>query len=601
MARLRLLRALRCVALLVLASLPALAAAERAPEVRFHINDEALAMWQLRLAPAQAKSAAFFSDTDYPHYRSWRWQADKADADGWHRLPALLITRQGREVRLDPALMRLDADGAAVLIADADKRPWLIADMAHQMPGPLLDWRHLSLRPLPALAKALEARDLQLGVIGALALRGGSGLAAKGGVNCRNTVLWPSPGALADVALTEMNSVIARGSRDCSGGSCVNPSPAASSSGEVVIAPDALLANVGDRDVPWFPKFFADSAPYGNDQHPYLVWAMYRQDADGSLVPLGVSGVKHAFFAQNTGCTCNGDYVLYRGCGDLYSAATNDMASVLGPRSEIDPSSGRWGRCGSVFDPDCNGSQDSSGFAQPFERRLLAAEADLLPMLNPGARWFIEAWYVVRDDANLDNSMGFREVLPGKNGTAWSFPTTSPLQAGPLISQWVDPASPTALSQAHRLTLADGRIQLAVQVSDLGGGQWRYRYALMNLDYADSQFSGSGSALRMESSRGVHGIRWLVERSDIDNLIFRDDDRQPASDWSAPATGPLQLTAPPGADLGWGRLASISFDSSQPPTLDEITLQLGEGQTTLLQLPAPTPAGRIFRGGFEGQ
>lgn len=598
MACTRWLRAVLGLCLLTLGTTPA-AAGESTPTFSFHLNEDALAMWQLRLQPTQPTSAKAFRDTDYPHYRSWRWQAGSPDADGWYRLPGLLIEREGRQVRLDPLLVRLEADGAALLIADAEQRPWLIADMAHRMPGPLLDWRHLSLRPLPALAKALGVPRLQLGALGAVAVRGGPALEAKGNINCRNTVLWPGPGAAADVALTEMNAIIARSSRDCSSGSCLNPSPAASTTGEVVIAPDALLANVGDRDVPWFPKFFPDSAPYGNDQHPYLVWALYREDADGALVPLGASGVKHAFFAQNSGCTCSGDYVLYRGCGDLYSAATNDMSSVLGPREEIDPFSGRWGRCGSVFDPDCDGAQDLSGYAQPFERRLLAAEADLLPALHPGARWFIEAWYVVRDDGNLDNSMGYREVLPNKGGTAWSFPTVGPLQSGPVASRWVDPANPTALSQARRLSLSNGRIQLAVRVTDLGGGRWRYRYALMNLDYADSRFSGTGSALRMESTRGVHGIRWVLDRSQVDNLVFRDGDRLPASDWSAPASGVLQLSAPSGRDLGWGRMATISFDSEQPPELDDIALSLGEAESAVLQLPAPRPAERLFRGGFE--
>lgn len=586
---------------LLLASLPA-PAATRGPEIRLHINDAALAMWQLRWTAEQAgaaDSSGPAADLDYPHYRSVPWPAGSRDAQGWFSMPPTRLEGHGMQIRLEKALVRLGADGAEVLIADARNQPWLIADMAHQMPGPQLDWRHLSLRPLPALAKALGSPRLAFAALGALSVRGGPALRPKGLVDCRASVQWPGPGLPVDVALSAINVVNSPRSRDCSGGSCVQPSPAGSSAGEVVVVPDALLTNHGTRDVPWYQKFSPDSPPYGNDQHPYLVWAMYRLNADGGLVPLGASGVKHAFYATNSGCSCLGDFVLYRGCGDLYSEATNDMPTALGLRGEIDPFSGRWGRCGSVFDPACSGVQDNSQHALAFDRRLLVAESDLLPSLHPGARWYIEAWYVVRDDATLDNNIGHRQLLPAKTDAAWSFQPVASLQPGPLISQWVDPAAAAPLRQARRATLAGGRVQLAVQIDDLGNGRWRYRYALMNLDYADSRFSGSGSALRMESSRGVRGIGWQAERAAVANLVFRDDDRKPDTDWVAPAAGTLQLSAPGSTDLGWGRLATISFDSALAPSQDEIILQLGDGQTAALQLLAPTPAQRVFRSGFE--
>jgi hypothetical protein len=598
-------RFIHALSTLMLAALLAGPAPGAAREVRWHFAEGVLGMWALQVSPiGKADEHAPWTDPDFPHYRSWRSAAKPGSSALEWQLPGLRLRRGTQELALPAVHLQIDAQRAGVLISDAQGRPWLVADMAHQLPGEQLDWRYLSLRLLPAAARALGEPALERVVLGSLSLRGGPNLSAKGAGDCSAGGNWPVPGQPADIALNAIGFVGAFASRDCSGGPCIEPSPAGSRAGEVVIAPDALLANVGDRDVAWYVKFFPQQnlppdLPYASDQHPFLVWALYREDADGSLVPLGSSGVKHAFFAQNAGCTCPGDHVLFPGCGDLYSAATNDMASVLGPRSEIDPRSGRWGRCGSVFDPDCDGVQDSSGYAPAFERRLLVAESALLAAEHPGARWFIEAWYVVRDDGNLDNSMAHRQVLPDKSGAGWSFQVSGAPQAGPQRSRWVDPGTPTAQRQARRLALPDGHLQLAVRVDPIGSCRFRYHYALMNLDYAHSSFSGTPPNLRMESSHGLRGLGWEVERTDLAQLIVRDDDRDPSTDWQAAASGPLQLSAPPGAELGWGRMLTLSFDSARRPAPGAVSVQLGDGGSARVELLVPGSYLPAFCDGFE--
>lgn len=61
--------------------------------------------------------------------------------------------------------------------------------------------------------------------------------------------------------------------------------------GQVVITPSARLKNVGTADVPWYAKFSGNFPPYDNDQHPFLVWALYRIQ-DGVMRKLAVSDVK---------------------------------------------------------------------------------------------------------------------------------------------------------------------------------------------------------------------------------------------------------------------------------------------------------------------
>ncbi|MCK7594021.1 hypothetical protein [Pseudomarimonas salicorniae] len=586
----------------------ALSGAASALETRWHLAEGVLGMWAIEVVPLDPSSAKAFVDPALPHYRSWRSAAQPGSRDGLWTLPGLRLRRGDHEIVLEQIHLELDPARAGVTVSDAAGRPWLIADLAHQMPGLELDWRHLSLRPLPALARALGEPALEHVVLGSLALRGGPNLSAKGAGDCTAGGNWPAPGQPADIALTALGTVAGFASRDCSGGSCVQPSPAGSTAGEVVLAPDALLVNVGERDVAWYTKFYPLNAqqtsppdlPYPVDQHPYLVWALYREEADGTLVPLGSSGVKHAFFAQNSGCGCRGDYVLFPGCGDLYSAATNDLASLLGPRREIDPRSGRWGRCGSVFDPDCNGMQDFSGYAQPFERRLLAAESELITSAHPGARWFIEAWYVVRDDGNIDNSMAHREIVPAKSGSGWLFPTSGELVAGPVINRWVPPAGNTTTEASQRLDLPEGRLQMAVKVDELGSCRYRYRYSLMNLDYADSEFSGSDPNLRMLSSIGIRGLAFAVDARSVSGLRFRDDDRQAGNDWTASSSGALILSAPAGGDLGWGRLATLEFESDLPPGQGPVEVSLGQSDSASFTLPAPTTNGeRAHCDGFE--
>src|SRR5690606_31092121 len=114
-----------------------------------------------------------------------------------------------------------------------------------------------------------------------------------------------------------------------------------------------------------------------------------------------------------------------------------------------------------------------------------------------------------------------------------------------------------------------------------------------------SEFSGTPPNLRMESSVGVRGLGWAVAAEDLQQLAFRDDDRDPGSDWVANASGALQLSAPEGGDLGWGRMATVRFESMHPPGEGAISVTLGDGGSTDFDLLVPSPGGRSFCDGFE--
>ncbi|MBL0028907.1 MAG: hypothetical protein IPO95_07525 [Rhodanobacteraceae bacterium] len=379
-------------------------------------------------------------------------------------------------------------------LRDADGRDWLRFDHAHPQRrdgGTRAEWRHFDVHVGPGLAQRLGDARL-IGVpIGSALLHMELTSAAKAIDSCVAPNFPTTGNFQVDVALSAIDGADAICNGACNGAGAANA--------RIKLTPSAKLQGVGSADVPWYQKFMTSPHGYpypGNDQHPYLVWAVYRIDADGRIEQLARSGVKHAFFSSNeypaggAGCGCGGANVLWAGCTDTYGWSTNDSSAFLAPRAEIIPSRGQWGRCGSLRDADCNGSEDGP-FIPNFELRAVVVESELVPALHPGAQWFIEAWYVVRDDVNVDNSFGHRRIFP-----RWVAPTGKwmldffdspggswlPFVPGPVIDAWVAPGTTTATRMSREAVAADGRVRLAVRVADLGGGRWRYDYALMNID-----------------------------------------------------------------------------------------------------------------------
>jgi hypothetical protein len=346
---------------------------------------------------------------------------------------------------------------------------------------------------------------------------------------------WGSPHN--DVALININSVqqVAREG--------VFPN------GRVAVAPSAMLRNVGTTDVPWYEKFSGSFPPYGNDQHPLLVWNMYRI-AGGAIEQIGVSPLKHAFLTLNTECGCPMGNILWPTCEDTYGTGTNDSLRDLGPRDEVSARTGVWERCRSLFDTDCNGVENQPPpRANAMDRRMAVAESDLQ---TPGATYYLDSWYIVRDDVDIFNSMGFRRVTP-TGGATWTFPSVGSYTTGPVIDRWVDPAAPGPNAQSVLVDTGIGRLKLAVRAQDLGGSQWRYEYALMNFDFDPLVKSFS---VPLPPGAVPTGIG------------FHDVDRNPATDWTVTSGGQsLTWTAPTGsATQDYATLFNFRFTVNAAPT-----------------------------------
>ena len=332
--------------------------------------------------------------------------------------------------------------------------------------------------------------------------------------------------------------------------------------GVVAIAPSATLKNVGITDVPWQVKFSPPAPPYNTDQHPYLIWNLYRL-SNGRLEQLGASGLKHAFLSTNSNCGCSGAsgavlWVGNGGCEDTYGVGTNNSTGSLGPRHEITAHTGVWERCGSIFDPDCNGIQNPAPpFSGPSDpRRLWVMESELA---TPGAQYFFESWYVVRDDVNIFNTMAWRSITPAFSGTSWTFGPLGPQSQGPAIDAWVNPASPGANADTRRIDSGQGEVTLAVRATDVGGGRWRYEYALMNHD-----LDAMVGSLSIPLPAGVT----------VTNVSFHDVDRNPRTDWVAKVSSgdsiiwhaPPSVLTPLAFGQDWGLLYNFGFEVNAAPS-----------------------------------
>ncbi|MEO8461430.1 MAG: hypothetical protein ABI451_12940, partial [Dokdonella sp.] len=259
-------------------------------------------------------------------------------------------------------------------------------------------------------------------------------------------------------------------------------------------------------NIPWYTMFGRYNtnppinAPYYNDQHPYLIWNLYRVAADGSIDQIGRSGVKHAFLTINQNCSMqcasyNPSHEVALGCEDTYGTSNNDQTVDMGPRSEILPASGIWGRCGSIWNPltgdapgTCTGSYNTSdpNNNTTWTQRMLTRESQLDPSANPNATYYFESWYAVRDDIDIYNSMATMTGVPTWNLAShnWAFYSQANYRLGPAIDRWVSPTAPPANAKSAEIFNSEGHAKVAVKATDLGGGNWRYDYAVMNLDFA---------------------------------------------------------------------------------------------------------------------
>jgi hypothetical protein len=308
-----------------------------------------------------------------------------------------------------------------------------------------------------------------------------------------------------------------------------------------------------------------------NNQHPVITQNMFRL-MDGKFEHIGQSWLKHGFFALSselctTGCiNTNGDH-LGVNCADPYSGGLNGAQNRMGPKFEVNPSTGEF--------PYPATDLDLEGDA--IYKRLQVHNDDLDPVLNPGAEYFLESQYVTPDEAEHGTHHNNAAYAPidvfGSSGIYDIALTGATVREQPGIMAWVaaDPEVELTTIEVPN----DGYYFLASKVTDLGEGMWNYEYAILNMD----------------SNRAVWSFSMpMVAGTNLTNVGFHDVDYHSGepfdgADWPAivdDSTVPARLVwktrsylQDPNANaLRWNTLYNFRFDAPMPPRTNQVELGL---------------------------
>ena len=322
--------------------------------------------------------------------------------------------------------------------------------------------------------------------------------------------------------------------------------------------------NMGDVWLNWFSS---------TNQHPVIGGELYRfkiVNGAGRFEQVGLSWLKHGFFAlsNNLCCTnCQGTDGTHLGvrCSDPYTAGRNGTQSGLGPRYQVNASTG-----GFTYPPHHTPSGGNTG-------RIEVEIADLEATTGSTTRYFGNAQYVTPDDAaagHQNNNSSSREISVSGSGSSWSFGFLGgTMRETPAILNW--PNCEAGVTIRLIQLPSDGLLILGYKTTNLGGGVWHYEYSLYNMN-SDKSIRGftvpigtgvvvSNPGFRDVSYRGNDGMGGNQNFSGTD-WTFADNGTSVG--WS---TQTFAQSSNANA-LRWGTTYSFRFDANAPPNLGTITL-----------------------------
>ncbi len=337
--------------------------------------------------------------------------------------------------------------------------------------------------------------------------------------------------------------------------------------------------NRGDLPVQWIAS---------GTQHPVIAQNFYRLK-HGRFEQIGQSWLKHGFSSTNS-ATCGtcispplGGQQLGVNCSDAYGAGLNGSQSGLGPRSQVNPTTGAY-----VW-PFTRGDMSTA-----IGVRLQVKTTDIDPVANAGALYFGECHYVTADDARW--SAGGAPAVNGLNNASYQrilIPsiTSTPSLNGPIfqmvpgIQAWQDNDPSVLLVPADYIDYSLGgagivsRFWVAAKATNNGNGTWHYEYAVQNLN-ADR----AGGSFTVPTAPGV-----VITNIGFTGVFAHSGEPYPNSaanpnNWPGVASNGAvtwtcpQAYAPPAGNnanaLRWGTMYNFRFDANIAPVAGNATLGL---------------------------
>ena len=356
--------------------------------------------------------------------------------------------------------------------------------------------------------------------------------------------------------------------------------------------------NQGDAPAIWIQGAVA---------HPVIAQNFYRLK-DGRFEQIGQSWLKHGFSSTNSG-TCGtciqppmGGQQLGVNCSDAYGAGLNGSQGLLGPRSEVNPTTG-------VYAWPHRVSPDNSAIGARLQVRTI----DVNPANNPEARYYAETHDITTADSvwsvngapavNGLNNVSFQRITFANTTSAPSF--AAPIQPqAPALRAWRDADAGVTLTPADYIDTSLGgagivaRFWVAARATPNGNGTWHYEYAVHNLN-ADR----AGGSFSVPVGDGV-----VVSNIGFTGAFAHSGEPYPntaanPSNWNGVVssgrvtwTCPQPFLPPSGNNanaLRWGTLYNFRFDANIAPANALASLGLFKpGTPTSLSvagIPSPIP------------
>jgi len=349
--------------------------------------------------------------------------------------------------------------------------------------------------------------------------------------------------------------------------------------GEVGVSFQNGLCNPGNMNLAWYA---ADNDPNGMDEdHPKFGFLVAKEE-DGRLVQISDwSYCKHAFVSTNSPGSCgncgNQPWAeqMFVGCSDVYSNANNGSRTYLGPPGEINPWLGTWEATGSYFDLGDNGASPIDGVkgsmysgSDEVKNRVTIQESDLA---GSSADLFFQIQVLHEGEpvTNRDNNIMSRPMSLSWTGTAWSASTLGTPTFGSLMNRWTG-ATITSGQNGND----DGRFFIAVKVTGPTAGLWHYEYIVHNVDN-----HRGGASFRLP----------LCAQAQLENVTFRDIDKDPLNQWTVTRVGnEIAWSAPANNPQNWNTLFNFSFDCDVAPGSGNATIDQARVGPGALSVSVPT-------------
>ena len=337
--------------------------------------------------------------------------------------------------------------------------------------------------------------------------------------------------------------------------------------------------NLGNMPLPWIAS---------TNQHPVMGGTLYRYDPtnNGRLTMVGMSWVKHGFGALQLN-TCGGcqpyPNTTHLGiqCSDPYGACQNGGQSPLGPRSEINPSTG--------FFPYPPSNPSWSGGT---DRRLKVALTDM----DTASTYISEAQYVDPSDAlggNNNNNASYRlsELTGGPTNYTLAF-TGPTVREDPAIRAWAV-LDPGVILQSVQVPGSDGgQFNLGCKRIDNGNGTWHFEYCVQNLNCHDS---AAGFSVQFASGVTITNQGFYAPATHS-NEVYDNNAwmASAASNGAVWMVDQLFSQNPNSNALRWSTAHSFWFDSSDPDPTGAMLDLFRSGNSASFPAPQfPTPSWQI--------